>query len=222
MLSYPGIQIFTQYFLFDMKAISLKLFLSVGLFLIPSVALQANPTTTLVVNLSGYFQANQSVSGNIDRSQVGIFRVNSKQLLTFMAQEKGVKFPSGAVLKVADTGDVFVEGADGKFIMDAGDFLSVTFHKYRELLSGELNLANGKEDRRKLYPITLKLKFAAIQGTLRGLATVNLDVSLPNPFGIQTSQVAINSSMFGTGGVKGGTGHITGTINLTGKSAAVR
>jgi len=205
-----------------MKSNSLKLILSAGLFLLPAMSLQAGLDTVLKVELNCYFQAKTSLSGNIDAGKVGNVRLNSKQLLTLIGRERGIRFPYGSQLKVTDVGYVYVADSNGNSILDASPYVQVTFFKGKELLNGKINIANGKEDTRTYYQLALRLNLTTLKGTLRGIGIEDLIVTAPDRDGIQIARGNTDSTVNGKGIVNGGTGYFDGRINLKGRSAVIR
>ncbi len=205
-----------------MKSNLLKLLFAAGLFLLPAMSLQAGLNATLRVDINCYFQAKTSSSGALESGKVGIVRLNSKQLLTLISKEKGIKFANGTLLMVSDEGVVFVADAQGNVLMDVSDLVQVKLEKAEELLSGKVNLTNGKEDSRTYFPLTLTFNLATLKGTLRGIGTEDRLTTAPNKDGIQIIRGSTDSAVSGKGIINGGLGYFEGRINLKGRNASIR
>ena len=205
-----------------MKSNSLKFLLSAGLFLAPALSVQAGLNARLKVDVNCYFQSKTAVSGGVESGKVGIVRLDSKQLLTLIGKEKGVRFANGSQLVITDEGATQITDASGTFLMDVSNLVRMEFQKADELLSGKVNLSNGKEDSRTYYPISLTLNLSTLKGTLRGIGIEDRLTTAPNGDGVQIIRGNTDSSVNGKGMVNGGLGYYEGTINLKGRNASIR
>lgn len=205
-----------------MKSNSLKTILFAGLFLLPAMSLQAGLNATLRVDINCYYQAATSVSGGVESGRIGIVRLDSKQLLTLVGREKGIKFANGTLILVSDDGVVFVGDAQGNSIMDISDLVQVDFQKKEELLGGKVNLTNGKEDSRTYFPLSLTLNLSTLKGTMRGIGIEDRIATAPSGDGVQIIRGSTDSAVSGKGQVNGGLGYFEGRINLKGRNASVR
>ncbi|MEO5914700.1 MAG: hypothetical protein ABIS50_10735 [Luteolibacter sp.] len=205
-----------------MKSNSLKFLLSAGLFLLPAMSLQAGLNATLQVDINCYFQAKTGISGGVESGQVGVVRLDSKQLLTLIGKEKGIKFANGTLLMVSDDAVVFVADAQGNSIMDVSNLVKIVFRKGHELLHGKVNLTNGKEDSRTYYPISLTFNLTTLKGSLDGIGIEDRLTTAPDGDGVQIIRGNTDCSVNGKGLVNGGSGFYEGTINLKGRNASVQ
>lgn len=205
-----------------MKSNFLKFLFSAGLVLLPAMSLQAGLNATLRVDINCYYQAGTSVSGGVESGRIGIVRLDSKQLLTLIGQEKGIKFANGSLLVVSDEGVVFVADAQGNTIMDVSNLVLVKVQKADELLGGKVNLTNGKEDSQTYFPLSLTFNLATLKGTLRGIGIEDRIATAPNNDGVQIIRGSTDCAVSGKGIVNGGLGYYEGRINLKGRNASVR
>ncbi|MES2658756.1 MAG: hypothetical protein V4689_09060 [Verrucomicrobiota bacterium] len=204
-----------------MKSNSLKFLLSAGLFLLPAMSAQAGLKAVLNVDINGYFQAKKSVSGGIESGQVGVVRLESKQLLSLIAQEMGIRFSNGSLLMVSDQAEVYVADAAGNFITNVSPYVKLELKKGNELLHGKVNILNGKEDSRTYFPLALRLNLTKLQGTLHGIGIEEMLVTQPDGDGVQIFRGNTNCSLNGKGVINGGAGLFDGVINIKGRNADV-
>ena len=203
-----------------MKSNLLPFLFTIGLFLLPAGSLHAELDSVLKLDVNCYFQSKESTSNKAFTGKVGKVRLDSKQLLKLIGNQKGVKFPKGSILMVADDGSVFVADSKRTFIADANAFVQLVFERDVELFNGRLNLDTGKEDSRTYYPLALKLKLANIEGTLHGIGIEKLFVGEPKKTGIQLTRGHTKSDINGKGTLNGGLGYYEGKIDLKGKTAS--
>ncbi len=206
----------------SMKSNLLRLSLSAGLFLLPALSLHAEVDAALKVEVDSYYQSNFSTGGKFDSGKVKKVRINSKQLLKLVSQEKGFNFPSGSKLMVTDVGYVYVANSKGQEILAAAPYIQMDLQKSDELFDGKINVQNDKENARTYYKIVLKLDLSVAKGSLSGVAIEKVNVSEPNRDGIQKTLTETKSPVNGKGVVNGGTGYFDGNIKLQGRGAVIR
>lgn len=205
-----------------MKSNLLKPILAVGFFLLPTLSLHATVDSVLKIDLNSYYQSKKSKGSKFASGKVTTVRVDSKQLLKLLGQEKGVRFPSGSRLMVTDVGYVYVANSKGQEVIDAAPYVQVAYGKSEELFDGKVNVTNGKENARTYSMIQLSLDFPTLEGTLEGVAIEKVKVNAPDRDGIQKSRTETKSTINGEGVINGGTGYFDGKVNLKGRGAVIR
>ncbi len=203
-----------------MKSNSLPFLFTLGLFLLPAASLHAELDAVIKLDVHCYFQSKESTSNKALTGKVGKTRLDSKQLLKLIGNQKGVKFPKGSLLMADENGNVFVADSKRTFITSADEYVRLAFDRDGQLFSGRLNLKTGKEDSRTYYPLALKLNLASIEGTLRGIGIEKRFIGEPKKTGIQLTRGNTQSDINGDGILNGGTGYYEGKIDLKGKTAS--
>lgn len=203
-----------------MKSNPLPFVAATALFLLAATSLHAELDSVLKLDVNCYFQSKESTSNKALTGKVGKVRLDSKQLLKLIGNQKGLKFPKGTILMVADDGSVFAADSKRTFIADASAYVQLVFERDGELFNGRLNIETGKEDSRTYYPLALKLNLANIEGTLHGIGIEKLFVGEPKKTGIQLTRGHTQSEINGKGTLNGGIGYYEGKIDLKGKTAS--
>ena len=192
-----------------------------GITALPFISSHARADSVVTMEMKYHIQQKSSTSGDYDYGTVRTVRLDAKQLMALVARELNMKFPSGAQLRVADDGRVTVTDSRGGTIADVSRFLSANLGIDKRLFHGRANVVTGEESSRNYYPLALKMKLAALRGTVRGIATEDFKVTYPNRDGIQFTTSAVETPVNGKGKANGRTAYYDGHIYLKGRDARI-
>lgn len=204
-----------------MKLSSHRTFLAVGLLLAPALPLHASVDSNLTLELKCHSQQKFSTSGPNEYGSVRTVRLDAKQLLTLVAKQLKVKFPSGAQLKVATNGKVYVTDSRGTVLNDVSPYFKANFNPKSHLFNGSANTVTGKENSRNYFPFGFTINLPGLGGTVRGIGVENFKVTSPNSDGIQITTGNIETLVNGKGKVDGGLALFDGSLYLKGREATV-
>lgn len=200
----------------------LKTFLlSSALLLASGPALHASMDSVLTLDLKCFYQDSSVVKGDTQYGKAGILRVDSKQLIILIGRESNIKFPGGSQLTVMMDGKVFVTPPKGEAPTDVTRYISATIASDKAVYNGSYNFKTGQQNRRNYYPITLKIKLPALNATIKGTATEDLNTRKPDTDGVQISTSATKSTVSGDGWSKDKRAYFEGTLSMKGRQAVV-
>ena len=132
--------------------------LAAGLLLAPALPLHASVDSNLTLEVKCHTQQKFSTSGPNEYGSVRTVRLDAKQLITLLAKQLSKKFPSGAQLKVATDGKVFVTDSKGTVLNDVTAYLKADLNQKQLLFNGSANTATGKENSKNYFPLSLAIK----------------------------------------------------------------
>lgn len=195
--------------------------LAAGLLLAPALPLHASVDSNLTLEVKCHTQQKFSTSGPNEYGSVRTVRLDAKQLITLLAKQLSKKFPSGAQLKVATDGKVFVTDSKGTVLNDVTAYLKADLNQKQLLFNGSANTATGKENSKNYFPLSLAIKLPGLSGTVKGIAEENFKVTSPNSDGVQITTGNIETEVNGKGKSEGNLALFDGSLYLKGRSATV-
>ncbi len=204
-----------------MKSSPSCFFLAVGLLLLPWLPAAASVDSNLTLELKCHSQQKFSTSGPNKFGSVRTVRLDAKQLLILVAKELSVKVPSGAQLKIATNGSVFITDFEGSVLHDVSRYFKARLDTNNLLFNGSANSQTGKEISRNYFPLAFIIGLPGLQGTVSGIAVENLKVTSPSSDGIQITTGNIETLISGKGSVDGGIALYDGSLYLKGRKANV-
>lgn len=204
-----------------MKSSLLKILTATGLFLLSGVSLQAQIDSILTLDLRCYYQAKFTSSAARDTGKVPVVRLDSKQLISLLAKQVGVRFPGGSLLKIAPDGSVFVANSKGQPLGDVSRFFKAKVDHKNSLFHGTRNNVNLREVGRYYYPLTLTIDLPDLQFTVSGIVNETYKVSGENQLGVQITHSVGFSEINGKGTVDGKPAYFIGDLKLRGKEADI-
>ncbi|RYD23188.1 MAG: hypothetical protein EOP88_05210 [Verrucomicrobiaceae bacterium] len=196
-------------------------FLAASLLLAPALPLHASVDSNLTMEVKCHTQQKFSTSGPNEYGSVRTVRLDAKQLLTLVAKQISKKIPSGAQLKIATDGKVYVTDSKGTVLHDVSPYFKATLNEKQRLFNGSANTATGKENSKNYIPLTLTLKLPGLNGTLKGIAVENFKVTSPNSDGVQITTGNTIAEVNGKGQADGKTALFDGSLYLKGREATV-
>lgn len=195
--------------------------LAAGLLLAPVLPLHASVDSNLTLELKCHTQQKFSTSGPNEYGSVRTVRLDAKQLIVLVAKQLSKKFPSGAQLKVATDGKVYVTDSQGNVLNDVSPYFKASLNQRQLLFNGSANTATGKENSRNYFPIAFTINLPGLGGTARGIAVEDFKVTSPDSDGIQITTGNIETLLNGKGKVDGGLALYDGSLYLKGREATV-
>lgn len=204
-----------------MKLTSPRTFLALGLLLVPALPLHASVDSNLTLELKCHTQQKFSTSGPNEYGTVRTVRLDAKQLLILVAKQLAVKFPSGAQLKVATSGKVYVTDSKGNVLKDVSPYFKANLSTKSRLFNGSANTVTGKENSRNYFPLAFAIKLPGLEGKVSGVAVEDFKVTSPDGDGIQVTTGLIETLVSGPGRADGGLALYDGSLYLKGRKATV-
>lgn len=198
-----------------------RISLAAGLLLAPALPLHASVDSNLTLEVKCHTQQKFSTSGPNEYGSVRTVRLDAKQLLILVAKQLSKKFPSGAQLKIATDGKVFVTDSKGTVLNDVSAYFKANLNQKQLLFNGSANNVTGKEDSRNYFPLGFSIKLPGLSGNMKGIAVENFKVSSPNSDGVQITTGNIVTEVNGKGNSDGKLALFDGSLYLKGREATI-
>ena len=205
-----------------MKSKTLQLLLAAGLLICPALAEETSVNSTMTLNMKCYFQQSGTPTGTVGAGKVGVFRVDSKQLLKLAGSQLGIGFPSGTRLLATADGGVFAVNQKGVVIRDLSTFFSLKRDTENLLFDGRSKQPAGQQTSKNYYPATFTMNVAGLTGTVGGLLIETFKITAPDKFGVRRISSDSTTSVSGKGTYGSSLSYYDGDFKLSGKTALVQ
>lgn len=207
---------------YQMKSKSLQLLLAAGLLVSPALAEETSVNSTLTLNMKCYFQQSGTPTGTVGSGKVGVFRVDTKQLLKLAGSQLGVGFPSGTRLLATADGGVFAVNQKGVVIKDLSTFYALKRDTANLLFDGRSKQPAGKQTSKNYYPATFTMNVAGLTGTVGGLLIETFKITAPDAFGVRRISSDSTTAVSGKGTYGSSLSYYDGDFKLSGKAALLK
>lgn len=205
-----------------MKSKTLQLILAGGLLICPALAQETSVNSTMTLKMKCYFQQSGTPSGTVGAGKVGVFRVDSKQLLKLAANQLGIKFPSGTQLLVSADGGVFAVNSKGVVLKDLSTYLQLKRDTANLLFDGRSKQPAGAQTSRNYYPAALTMNLSGLTGTVSGLLIETFKITAPDKFGVRRISSDSTTPVNGKGTYGNSLSYFDGDLKLSGKTAVIK
>ena len=205
-----------------MKSKTVRLILAAGLLICPALAEETSVNSIMTLNMKCYYQQSGTPSGTVGAGKVGVFRVDSKQLLKLAANQLGISFPNGTRLLATADGGVFAVNSKGDVIRDLSAYFLLKRDTANLLFDGRSKQPAGQQTSRNYYPVTFTMNLAGLTGTVGGLLIETFKITAPDKFGVRRISSDSNTPVSGKGTYGNSLSYYEGDLKLSGKTALIR